>query len=61
MHAPSSIEMRRYAARARVLMHRPTLDEADRMELEYYAVWFESRAERGVGRSMERSLSHLRF
>ena len=61
MKTPSSIEMRRYAARARVLMHRSTLDEADRMELEYYAVWFESRAERSVGLPKERSLSHLRF
>ncbi len=61
MQPASSIEMRRYAARARVLMHRSTLDEADRLELEYYAVWFESRAERGVGLPKERSLSHLRF
>jgi len=61
MNAPSPVEMRRYAARARVLMHRSALDEADRMELEYYAVWFESRAERGIGLSKERSLSHLRF
>jgi hypothetical protein len=49
MNAPSSIQMRRYAARARILLHRSALDEADRMELEYYAVWFETRAERGVG------------
>ena len=61
MQTPSFVEMRRYAARARVLMRRPTLDEADRMELEYYAVWFESRAERGAGPPKERSLSHLRF
>jgi hypothetical protein len=61
MQTPSFIEMRRYAARARVLVRRPTLDEADRMELEYYAVWFESRAERGVGLPKQRSPNHLRF
>ena len=61
MQTPSFIDMRRYAARARVLMRRPTLDEADRMELEYYAVWFESRAGRGVGLPKQRSLNPLRF
>jgi hypothetical protein len=61
MNATSSSEMRRYAARARVLLHRSALDEADRMELEYYAVWFESRAQRGIGPPKEWSFTHLRF
>jgi len=53
--------MRRYAARARVLLLRPILEEADRLELEYYAVWFEARAECSVGCPRERSHSQLRF